>query len=138
MFLLFKKPLLILLLLATTAGGAYFFIKKEGKVLGQEISLENLPKLSEFNIKLPFKSDETSTSPENENPTQPSDILKNSVDLTSQQLQTLSENGSKVKDQLIEFTSQIKESSQSTPLHERAFEYGQYLYCQQVIKEYED
>lgn len=126
------------MLLATTAGGAYFFIKKEGKVLGQEISLEKLPKLSELNIQLPFKSSEDTQASGDENPTQPSDLLKNSVDLTSQQLQTLSENGSKVKDQLIEFTSQIKESSQSTPLHERAFEYGQYLYCQQVIKEYED
>lgn len=29
------------------------------------------------------------------------------------------------------------EATNSTPLHERALEYGQYIYCKQVVSEYE-
>ncbi len=32
---------------------------------------------------------------------------------------------------------QVNEAEEETPLHERAFEHAQYLYCKQVVTEYE-
>lgn len=147
MLSLLKKPLLILLMLIVVGGGFYFFQKKNGQVLGQQTEIgkyveENFPAINQAIQKLPFSSkllgptmdssESTLSGQTNES------FIKNSLNLTSQQLEILGENGNKVKDQLTDFVSQIKESSQSTPLHEKAFEYGQYMYCQQVIKEYEN
>lgn len=144
MLSLLKKPLLILLLLATIGGGIYYFQKKNGQVLGKETEIgqyveKNFPAVNEAIKKLPFSSRVLGeqTTANNSNDIKNESFIKNTADLTSQQLEILGNNGSKVKDQLSEFVSQIKESTQSTPLHEKAFEYGQYMYCQQVVKEYE-
>lgn len=144
MLSLIKKPLLILILLAVAGGGFYFFSKKNGQVLGQQTEIgkyieENFPAVSQAIEKLPFSSKLLGpTTESSQNAESDKNFVKNSINLTSQQLEVLGQNGNKVKDQLTEFVSQIKESSQSTPLHEKAFEYGQYMYCQQVIKEYEN
>lgn len=59
---------------------------------------------------------------------------------TSQQLQTVGtrtgELGSTVGQVLGEAVKTASSSGEST-LQERAFDYGRYLYCQQVVKEYE-
>lgn len=145
MLSLFKKPFLILLVLAAVGGGVYFFQKKNGQVLGQQTEIgkyveENFPAFNEAIKKLPFTSRVLvdPSSPSATTSTSSEDFVNNSLTATSQQLEVLGQNGNKVKDQLTEFVSQIKESTQSTPLHEKAFEYGQYMYCQQVIKEYEN
>ncbi|MCL4208758.1 hypothetical protein KJZ63_03980 [Patescibacteria group bacterium] len=144
MLSLIKKPLLILLLLTAVGGGIYYFQKKNGQVLGQQTEIgkyveENFPAISQAIEKLPFSSKLLGPTVESSESGEPNkNFVKNSINLTSQQLEVLGQNGNKVKDQLTEFISQIKESSQSTPLHEKAFEYGQYMYCQQVIKEYEN
>lgn len=143
MLSLIKKPLLILILLSVAGGGFYFFSKKNGQVLGQQTEIgkyveENFPAVSQAIEKLPFSSKFLGTATESASSDKTNEsFVQNSINLTSQQLEVLGQNGNKVKDQLTEFISQIKESSQSTPLHEKAFEYGQYMYCQQVIKEYE-
>lgn len=58
----------------------------------------------------------------------------------SDQLGTLAERGQEVSEQigkvLGEFV-EVNENNQDQAAHERAFEYGQYLYCQQVIIDYE-
>lgn len=63
-----------------------------------------------------------------------------SADQTQEQLATLSERGQAVSQEIGKVLGdyvQVNEADEKTPLHEKAFEYGQYLYCQQVIKEYE-
>lgn len=141
------------MLILAIGGGAYFFLKQRGQVLGQSSNLgeyleENFPAANQFIQKLPFtnqvlnsqttnQDSQTRAASNNTDNQQIATFFQNSLDLTGQQLTTLGDNANKVKDQLFDFTSQIKESSQSTPLHERALEYGQYLYCQQIIKQYE-
>lgn len=143
MLSLLKKPLLIILLITAIGGSVYFFQKKQGVILGQDTSVgeyleENFPAVNQAVEKLPFSASILGVKDESSTPTQVSqNPLQQTADLTGQQLETLIQNGTKVKDQLNEFISQVKESTQSTPLHERAMEYGQYLYCQQIIKEYE-
>lgn len=133
-----------MLLLTVVGGGIYYFQKKNGQVLGQQTEIgkyveENFPAISQAIEKLPFSSKLLGPTTESSESGEPNkSFVKNSINLTSQQLEVLGQNGNKVKDQLTEFISQIKESSQSTPLHEKAFEYGQYMYYQQVIKEYEN
>lgn len=144
MLSLFKKPLLIILLITAIGGGVYFFQKKRGMILGQDTSVgeyleENFPTINQAVEKLPFSANILGAKDEDNGPAETSqNPLQQTADLTGQQLETLIQNGNKVKDQLNEFISQVKESTQSTPLHERAMEYGQYLYCQQVVKEYEN
>lgn len=143
MLTLIKKPILILLLIGAIGGGAYYFSKKQGFVLGDSTAnLQNyletsFPQLGSLVSKLPFNQVENEIE-ETEISTNSSTFFQDTFSQTSKQLGTLSENGLEVKDQLLKFASEIKESTQSTPLHEKAFEYGQYLYCQQVIKEYEN
>lgn len=112
--------------------------------MGQDTSVgeyleENFPTINQAVEKLPFSANILGAKDEDNGPAETSqNPLQQTADLTGQQLETLIQNGNKVKDQLNEFISQVKESTQSTPLHERAMEYGQYLYCQQVVKEYEN
>lgn len=55
------------------------------------------------------------------------------------QLQILGARTEEVRQHVNGVVSQsIKESNQPTPLHEKAFERAQYVYCQQVVKEYEE
>lgn len=56
--------------------------------------------------------------------------------LSSAQMSVLKDRGLEVKDELTKAVSEVKKDNQ-TPMHEKAFEYGQYLYCQQVVEEYE-
>jgi hypothetical protein len=56
------------------------------------------------------------------------------------EIQTLTERSQEVSQEIGKVLGeyvQVNEEDVNKPLHEKAFEYGQYLYCQQVIKQFE-
>jgi hypothetical protein len=59
---------------------------------------------------------------------------------TSQQVSTLASRSAEVgkhATQVLGDKIQVNEEDKDAPIHERAFEYGRYLYCQEVIKDFE-
>lgn len=74
------------------------------------------------------------------------DNVRGTTGSASNQLNVLAKRGQEVNNQTQQVLGQYVQSvqeedtNQSTdkqPLHEQAFEYGRYLYCQQVVKDYE-
>lgn len=149
-------PLLARLLLTTVliggiVGGGYFYIKKHnpGVVLGttnevKDFIEDKLPQSK--NILDKIIPEKESTEQDNQSSQETTDntdleaenkFLKDSLEMTQKQIETLTQKSIEVKDHLLNLTNEIKESSDSSKVHEKAFEYGQYLYCQQVVKEYE-
>lgn len=58
---------------------------------------------------------------------------------TKQQTETLSQRAKEVGGHVSNVLGTAVEADQEQPpIHERAMEYGRYLYCQQVIKDYEN
>lgn len=54
------------------------------------------------------------------------------------ELSTLTERGAEVSEQVQKaFSKAVEPSSAEKPIQDRAFEYGRYLYCQEVVKSYE-
>lgn len=59
-------------------------------------------------------------------------------DTTSSQLGIVKDRTEKVSETVGQVLGEaVKEASSSSSLQERAFDYGRYLYCQQVVKDYE-
>jgi len=55
-----------------------------------------------------------------------------------EELKTITERGQVVGEHVQNVLgSSVKVSDSAPPIHERALEYGRYLYCQEVVKEYE-
>lgn len=148
------KPILILIILGGTSFGAYSYINKNnpGVVLGttNEIKafIENkLPQSKQILDKIITNEsiEESSISKpliESENsPTEDlkaqNSFLNDSLELTKEQLKTLTIKSNEVKDHLVKLSGEIKQSEDGSALHEKAFEYGQYIYCQEIVKEYE-
>lgn len=76
---------------------------------------------------------------ENASPSAAVQISINSEDAKNQ-LTTLSNRGQLVGQEVGKVLGdqiKVNEEDANKPLHEKALEYGQYLYCQQVVKEYE-
>ncbi|MDH5533756.1 MAG: hypothetical protein OEX81_05020 [Candidatus Pacebacteria bacterium] len=91
--------------------------KEDGEVLGEETTS------SEDTSKKDLEAENT--------------FLKESLEMTKKQIETLTEKSEEVKEHLLNLSDEIREASNSAPIHEKAFEYGQYVYCQEVVKEYE-
>lgn len=69
----------------------------------------------------------------------PSQLPFDTQDATNQ-LETLAQRGQEVSQEIGTVLGkfvEVNESNEDQAAHERAFEYGQYLYCQQVISDYE-
>lgn len=68
-----------------------------------------------------------------------SELIHTSQD-TKDQLYLLSNRSNQVGGQIQQVLGtyvQVNEEETKQPLHEKAFEHGQYLYCKQVVSEYE-
>jgi hypothetical protein len=104
----------ILLLLALVIGGAgYYLFKINPKLL----------------TKIPY-SDRVFQLDQAE--------LSQFTESASQELKTLTERGKVVGEHAQSILgSSVEADKEQPPLHERAFEYGRYLYCQQVVKDFE-
>lgn len=145
-----KKPLLITTGIGIVATGTVFYLNKKqpGLILGVTTQAKDtitgtIPQSKSLLDKMiPEKNDELLMETEESNSDTELEaenkFLKESLEMTQKQLETLKEKGLEVKDHLVNLSEEIKESSSSTPIHEKAFEYGQYVYCQQVVKEYEN
>jgi len=58
--------------------------------------------------------------------------------VSSSTLTTFKEKGTEISGQVKgAFSKVVEPSSEEKTLHDRAFEYGRYLYCQEVVKSYE-
>lgn len=76
------------------------------------------------------------TNPENINQIISSPNLD--INLDQSTLTTFKEKGTEISGQVKGvFSKVIEPSSEEKPLHDRAFEYGRYLYCREVVKNYE-
>lgn len=82
-----------------------------------------------------------------QNPNEALGVLPNSLDgiampslptNTTAQLETVKDRTEAVGETVGQVLGEaVKEASPSSSLQERAFDYGRYLYCQQVVKDYE-
>jgi hypothetical protein len=149
-----KKILLTTILVGGASIGTYFYISKTnpGLILGttdkvKDLIEEKIPQSKNILDKISPKEDtgevlgEESISDSEEASKKDLEaentFLKESLEMTQKQIETLTEKSKEVKDHLVNLTQEIKEASDSSPIHEKAFEYGQYVYCQEVVKEYE-
>lgn len=63
--------------------------------------------------------------------------IANLVQNTNQQTQILSERSGEVGSHVKNVLGTFIEENEEEPIQQRAFEYGRYLYCQQVVEDYE-
>lgn len=72
-----------------------------------------------------------------------SDKIAEYAKFNTEELQTISQRGQEVTNQASKVLgvaiseSETENTESEKPLHTKALEYGRYLYCQEVIKEYE-
>jgi len=122
------RILLLLLVLSGSAYAGYFYYKNK-----------KLPNLKDIN-KDQVLGTVTELLPENFQELAdklPQPDLKNSSQEATEQIKILSEKSVEIKSQIDQVIKEVvKESSDGASIQERALEYGQYLYCQQVVKEY--
>jgi hypothetical protein len=86
-----------------------------------------------------FSNDKSPTTTNTTDSTNTTSVRFDNQD-AEQQLATLTDRGQEVSNEIGKVLGeyvQVNEKEEDKALHEKAFEYGQYLYCQQVIKEYE-
>lgn len=130
-----KKIFLAILGLSFVVTGGYVYLDKTrpGTVLGveeiKEKITDKLPPIEEIKEKLPLEKMPVLEAVE-------SDSIKEAVESTSEQLEILAKKATEVKKHLTQVVKEVKKD-EDTPLHEKTFEYGQYLYCQQVVKDYD-
>lgn len=105
---------IVVILLLLAAGGIYFLYQKsDGKILLEQPFLQETLKLDNQKIEEFAQS-------------------------TSSELETLTERGKEVGEHAQNVLGRSVEVNEEQPaLHERALEYGRYVYCQQVVEEYE-
>lgn len=106
----FRIGMAIIVVFLLVAGGIYFFADNERIVAAA-------PQLSEF------KATVTSWFEEQEVDEQVSVLSERSQEAFSQTQKVLGES--------------ITANPEKQPLHEKALEYGQYIYCKQVVDQYE-
>ncbi|NCN03472.1 MAG: hypothetical protein GW942_00160 [Candidatus Pacebacteria bacterium] len=150
-----KKTLLITLGISVAAAGTIFYLDKTkpGLILGTSTSAkdyieEKIPQSKIFLDKVipsaekTFSENELSDSSleeadnNNQDLTEQNKFLKESLEMSQKQLETLRLKSEEVKNHLINLSEEVKEASDGSQLHEKAFEYGQYVYCQQVVEQY--
>jgi hypothetical protein len=97
---------------------------------------ETLPEVSEETQSEPENSDQSS---EEASPNDLKSKLSFDSDGASNQIQILAERGQEVGGHVGNVLGSYVQVSdaEEQPLHESAFEYGRYLYCQQVVNEFE-
>jgi hypothetical protein len=150
-----KKPLLITASVGIVTTGSVFYLTKTrpGLVLGTTADVkdyieEKIPQSKTLIDKIIPENNsedqsqepelmETESSQNDQSATDENSFLKESLEMTQQQLETLKEKSNEVKDHLMNLSEEIKEASDGSQIHEKAFEYGQYVYCQQVVEEFE-
>jgi hypothetical protein len=131
-----KKIFLALLGLSFIVTGGYIYLDKNrpGTVLGmedlQKKITEKLPAKEEIEKKIPLEKIPVLKAVE-------TDSIKEAAGATSNQIEDLTERATEVKEHLTNIIDEVKEDD-GVPVHEKAFEYGQYLYCQQVVKDYSE
>lgn len=129
MFPFLKTKLFLFFVLASVIGTFYYF----GDT--QKLSNTIIPKLKET----PFapvaeKFEQIDTKKVSED-------FQKSVQEAESEISTLSQKtteASKHAGNVLGSSIQSAEKEESTPLHEKAFEYGKYIYCKQVVEDYEE
>jgi alkaline phosphatase len=133
---------MLLVLAGVGIGGYYIYQTKfkkpepissqETKVLGIIDEIANNPQLTN-NLKQGAESINLES-------------IKKTSQMTSKQLQELLQNSNVVKDHVSNIISEPEnspnsetnsDSNQDQSLQEKAFEYGRYIYCQEVVKDYQ-
>lgn len=116
-----KKIVVLLFILMLSLAGLYFFKRDtfnaiSQKVLGKNISLSSITTQS------------LST-----------EQLQSIVPQDDAQLGTLTKRGKEVGEHVAKVLGESiqADDSENVPIHERAFEYGRYIYCKEVVKDYE-
>ncbi|NCN87694.1 MAG: hypothetical protein GW941_02235 [Candidatus Pacebacteria bacterium] len=152
-----KKPLLIITGIGVVSAGTIFYLNKTrpGLILGATTSTKDyvggkIPQSKIFLDKV-FPLEEAISSEEetnldsivesennNQDLIDQNNFFKESLEMTKKQLETLKDKSEEVKEHLINLSEEIKEASDGSQIHEKAFEYGQYIYCQQVVQEYQN
>jgi hypothetical protein len=151
-----KKPLLITVGIGIVSAGTVVYLNKTkpGLILGSTTSAkdyieEKIPQSKTFLNKVLPSQEEGPTKNElgeasleesannNQDLIEQNSFLKESLKMTQKQLETLKVKSEEVKDHLINLSEEVKEASDGSQLHEKAFEYGQYVYCQQVVEQYQ-
>lgn len=116
-----KKILIFLFIIAIALGGLYTFKRDtfdavSEQILGEQIDISGINSQS-------FSSDQ----------------LQSVVPTDDIQIETLTERGKEVGEHVSKVLGEsIQASEDEVPIHERAFEYGRYIYCQEVVREYEE
>lgn len=126
---LLKKLLLVILGVVAMGSGVYW-AKSQGYFDNTPLAQVSLPQLQ-----LPSLA---SLSPKNLTKNLNKENLENISKDAEQQTQTLTSKAKEVGEHAQNVLGDsIQADEEQPPLHERAIEYGQYIYCKGVVEEYE-
>jgi hypothetical protein len=134
----FRTKLFILILLATAGATFYYFGDTEKLLSSSMEALNNTPlegvaqKVQSISTQKDSSEEKTSFDLDN--------VIQNAEEEFSQlssRTQEVKEHTENILGATKALDSAINATDDSTPLHERALEYGQYMYCKQVVDDYE-
>ncbi len=113
---MFRKVLFIIVGLFLLIGGYWWYTHRELK-FSELFSKLSFP--TTFSVPKQFSGD----------------IIPQNAERSVQELTTRAQNAMSQAGTIL--GTAVQQSSESGSIQEKAFEYGRYLYCQQVVKEYE-
>ncbi len=124
----FKTKLFLLFILAAIVGTFYFFGDPK------KLAVNILPKLKATPLAPVVEK------LENLDSKKIADGFQNIVQNTETEIFTLSEKTAEVSKHtgnVLNSSVKAATDAEATPIHEKAFEYGKYIYCKQVVDDYE-
>lgn len=128
----FKTKLFIFLLIVSAGAGLFYFGDRE-KII--QISQETLDKI-------PLKSLTEKTQFDKDTINFDLDSMAQGVGEEFSRLSTRTEEVKKHADNILGATKSLESpfdaTQDSTPIYEKTFEYGKYVYCKEVVKDYEE
>ena len=128
MFPFLRTKLFLVIVIAAVVGTFYYFGDP------QKLAETIIPKLKETPLAPAVEKIETL------NPEQITEQFQNSVQNTESEIGTLSERTAEVSQhagKVLSSSVTAPAKEETTPVHEKAFEYGKYIYCKQVVSDYE-
>ncbi|MBP7843107.1 hypothetical protein KA017_03830 [Candidatus Woesebacteria bacterium] len=128
MFPFLKTKLFLFLVLAAVGATFYYFGDP------QKLAATILPKLKTTPLAPAVEK------LENLDSKKISEDFQNTIQNTEAEISTLSEKtaeASKHTGNVLGSSVKAATSEEATPIHEKAFEYGKYIYCKQVVTDYE-
>lgn len=132
--MMFSKTKLLILLIITATGIAIFYFGDREKII--KTTQQTLNKIPVSNLVEKTKNFDIGNISFD-----PSDAAQ-TVEKEISQLSTRTEEVKKHADNILGATKSLESpfeaAPDSTPIYEKTFEYGKYVYCKQVVEDYEE